>query len=163
MRMTVPPSVLELDRSGIASQPTEATKPRTRSGLLGFFRPQKTVSPLTHQAAQDVSVAVKKQTLAAGSCPARASRDPGDETEPCSAWSTLPEHLIESIMQMLQTNLPAPLHHNNKAERQVHRIITHLLLLQSRIPDLCLQLPAHGTTGFRAHQPSTCLKRPAMS
>lgn len=125
MRLSVPPNASDLARSGSVSQEASAKSVRTRSGLFGFFRPQKTVSPLTQQATQALPVAKPRsspQTL--------RTEDEGHESgipaESGSAWSTLPEHLIESVMEMLQTEIPPPMHHSSKASRQVCR-----LLLQS--------------------------------
>lgn len=117
MRLSVPPNASDLARSGSVSQEASAKSVRTRSGLFGFFRPQKTVSPLTQQATQALPVAKPRsspQTL--------RTEDEGHESgipaESGSAWSTLPEHLIESVMEMLQTEIPPPMHHSSKASRQ---------------------------------------------
>ncbi len=134
MRMSVPPNALDLDRSGTSSQPKEAKSTRTRSGLFGFFRPQKTVSPLTHQGLQDVANVAKSKAPALASGMEDRSQDLGNPTESCSAWSSLPEHLIESVMQMLQSESRPPLHHSNKAVRQV--LCLQLLCFLSQMTSL---------------------------
>jgi len=118
MRLSVPPNASELAHSGSVSQEPSAKSTRTRSGLFGFFRPQNTVSPLTQQAPHDLPVAKPRsprQTFRTED----EGHDSGTPAEAGSAWSTLPEHLIESVMEMLQTEIPPPMHHSNKTSRQV--------------------------------------------
>ena len=120
MRMSVPPKACELARSGSCDKQESTKATRTRSGLFGFFRPQKTVSPLTQQVSQDVPAVSKPAAATVGTGTADSSRD---HCSPDSAWGTLPEHLIESIMQILQTEVPPPtyggMHHSNRAACQV--------------------------------------------
>ena len=130
MRLSVPPNASDLARSGSVSPEASAKSVRTRSGLFGFFRPQKTVSPLT-QATQDLPVA-KPRTLPQTLRTEDEGHDSGIPAESGSDWSTLPEHLIESVMEMLQTEIPPPMHHSNKASCQVcrccslqHRLVQH--------------------------------------
>ncbi|KAL0018930.1 hypothetical protein WJX79_001773 [Trebouxia sp. C0005] len=123
MRLSVPPNASDLARSGSVSPEASAKSVRTRSGLFGFFRPQKTVSPLTQQATQDLPVAKPRtspQTLRTQD----EAHDSGIPAESGSAWSTLPEHLIESVMEMLQTETSPPLHHSNKTSRQTQFAVT---------------------------------------
>ena len=94
---------------------------RSRSGLFGFCRPRKTVSPVIQQGFHDLTSHAKCRTISCG-----GTADDGQQACPQpdsdSAWSTLPEHLIEAIMQMLQA--PPAVHHNNRAAIQVHRFLT---------------------------------------
>lgn len=117
MRLHVPLSALEPDHATQPKQPAEVA--RSCSGLFGFFRPQKTVSPLTHQTPHDVLSAAKSSASSLERGSADNSQELSHAPDPDSAWSTLPEHLIESIMQMLQTESPPPMHHSLKAARQV--------------------------------------------
>jgi hypothetical protein len=142
MRMSVPPNASELARSGSVSQEASAKSIRTRSGLFGFFRPQKTVSPLTQQATQDLPVAkprIPPQTFITED----EGHDSGIPAESGSAWSTLPEHLIESVMEMLQTEIPPPMHHSSKTSRQVCRLLLQSVALFSATQRLHLNLAFH--------------------
>lgn len=142
MRLSVPPNASDLARSGSVSPEASAKSVRTRSGLFGFFRPQKTVSPLTQQATQDLPVAKPRtspQTLRTQD----EAHDSGIPAESGSAWSTLPEHLIESVMEMLQTETSPPLHHSNKTSRQVCRLLLQSVAASSATQRLHLKLAFH--------------------
>ncbi len=139
MRLSVPPNASDLARSGSVSQEPSAKSIRTRSGLFGFFRPQKTVSPLTQQATQDLPVA-KPRTPPQIFRTEDHCHDSGIPAESGSAWSTLPEHLIENVMEMLQTEMPPPMHHSNKTSRQVCRLLLQSVALFSATQRLHLKL-----------------------
>ena len=46
---------------------------------------------------------------------------PEPDSDSDSAWSTLPEHLIEAVMNMLQEDASPALQHSNKETIQVQR------------------------------------------
>lgn len=143
MRLSVPPNASDLARSGSVSSEASAKSVRTRSGLFGFFRPQKTVSPLTQQATQDLPVA-KFRTHPQNLRTEDEGQDSGIPAESGSAWSTLPEHLIESVMEMLQTEIPPPMHHSNKTSRQVCRLLLQSVAHHKRLhlkPAFYLRVP----------------------
>lgn len=110
---------MELDPFTPANQPAEVGQ--SRSGLLGFFRPQKTVSPLTQQGSQDLFPAARLRTMPVGRSTADNVQETSPESGSDSAWNNLPEHLIEAIMQMLQedSSSPASVQHSNKQAIQV--------------------------------------------
>ena len=120
MRLHLPLSALKPDHTAQSKEPAEVA--RSRSGLFGFFRPQKTVSPLTHPTPHDIFSVANCCASSPGRGPANDRQEPSHAPDPGSAWSTLPEHLIESIMQMLQTESPPPMHHSVKTIRQVIEI-----------------------------------------
>ena len=120
--MQSPVGRLELDQSAQANQSAEVG--RSRSGLFGFFRPHKTVSPSTQQGPQDLGAAVLSRTMPVGHSRADNGQEACPEPDSDSAWSTLPEHLIEAIMHMLQEDSSAPLQHSNKETIQVLRILS---------------------------------------
>lgn len=101
---------------------------RSRSGLFGLYRPRKTVSPVTQQGSHDLTFPTKCGTMSHNST-ADDGQEACPEPDSDSAWSTLPEHLIETIMQMLQEDSPPAVHHNNRAAMQVHQslAISHCL------------------------------------
>ena len=114
--MQSPEGRFELQRK--ANQSAEVG--RSRSGLFGFFRPQKTVSPLTQQGSQDVVAAAKSRTRSVGDSRADDDQEACPEPDLDSAWSTLPEYLIEAIMHKLQEDSSPALQHSNKQTIQVH-------------------------------------------
>lgn len=90
---------------------------RSRSGLFGLCRPRKTVSPVVQQGCHDLTCATKCRMPLRNSA-ADEGQEACPEPDSDSAWSTLPEHLIETIMQMLQEDSPPALNYNNRAAMQ---------------------------------------------
>lgn len=108
------------DLDGATQRSHSAEVGQSRSGLFGFCRPQKTVSPVMQQGYQDQTSSVKCHAMPCVNSSANNNKEACPEPDSGSAWSTLPEHLIETIMQMLQEDLPPTAHHNNRAAIRVH-------------------------------------------
>ena len=96
----------------------EVQKSRAQFGLSAFFRPQKTVSPLTQQTVPDGTRAAKEESRAPTS--SALTQHGGDlSTDNCSAWGTLPEHLVEAVMQLLLEQSQHSLQSASKSDKQV--------------------------------------------
>ena len=118
--MQSPQRKLDADRITQANQSAEVG--RSRSGLLGFFWPQKTVSPLTQQGSQDLVSAAKSCIMPVDNSTAGNGHEACPELDTDSEWSTLPEHLIEAIMHMLQEDSSQALQHSKKETIQVRTL-----------------------------------------
>ena len=105
------------DRHSTSKQQADLQKPRARFGLSAFFRPQKTVCPLTQQAALDGVHGTKAEPDTC-SPPAQLA-DVDGMVDRCSAWGTLPEHLVEAVMQLLLEEPQPSLHSTSKSNKQV--------------------------------------------
>lgn len=109
-------------------QPTSSqvthSRARSRSGLLAFLRPRQTVSPGAQNAPPDQATASRVNTLS----PSNVQPDTNCTPVFDSDWSNLPDHLIESILHVLQSSESDPLHPSNKPAR----------LVRAQLPSACL-------------------------
>ena len=98
------------------------TYDRKRAGFLAFLRPRVTVSPISHQPLHDTRPeAVHKSALHTAP---QIHESPNVES---SDWSNLPEHLIESILTMLQDENDDALQRENRLARLVSNSTTRCL------------------------------------
>lgn len=119
------------DRHSPSKQQADLQKPRPRFGLSAFFRPQKTVCPLTQQAALDGVHGTKAEPLT--SSPPAQLEGMDDRADRCSAWGTLPEHLVEAVMQLLLEEPQPPLHSTSKPIKQTQFAVTAVSQLWRQI------------------------------
>ena len=104
----------DTDVQPTGSQVTHS-RARSRSGLLAFLRPRQTVSPGAQNASPDQATASRINTLSPSSVQPDTNCTPVFDSD----WSNLPDHLIESVLHVLQSSESDPLHPSNKPARLV--------------------------------------------
>lgn len=112
----------DTDVQPTGSQVTHS-RARSRSGLLAFLRPRQTVSPGAQNAPPDQATASRVNILSPGCM----QPDTSCTLVFDSNWSNLPDHLIESVLHVLQSSESDPLHPSNRSAR----------LVRAQVPSAC--------------------------
>ena len=146
---------MSTDRHSPSKQQADLQKPRPRFGLSAFFRPQKTVCPLTQQAALDGVHVTKAEPLT--SSPPTQLEGMDDRADSCSAWGTLPEHLVEAVVQLLLEEPQPTLHSTSKPIKQVPIASCWLPIVRHLTSCLNSSIPSHSQFRNRKNIVNICV------